>query len=148
MSVFLQWIETNSTAIGILCSVVIGLCGAVAAVASMIKAIKTGKVSTAQYNELKDQIGITQQGIVEAFKQVKFPTTWKVDLSKKIDAKFEELGNKLYNKLVHQDEAKTRLMIFMAKILSNTAAYNKLTDDEKAELASLLTVVNELEIDA
>ena len=148
MSVFLQWIETNSTAIGILCSVVIGLCGAVAAVASMIKAIKTGKVSTAQYNELKDQIGITQQGIVEAFKQVKFPTTWKVDLSKNFDAKFEELGNKLYNKLVHQDEAKTRLMIFMAKILSNTAAYNKLTDDEKAELASLLTVVNELEIDA
>ena len=148
MSAFLQWIETNSTVIGILCSVVIGLCGAVAAVASMLKAIKTGKVSTAQYNELKDQIGITQQGIVEAFKQVKFPTTWKVDLSKKIDAKFEELGNKLYNKLVHQDEAKTRLMIFMAKILSNTAAYNKLTDDEKAELASLLTVVNELEIDA
>lgn len=148
MSVFLQWIETNAAAIGILCSVVIGLCGAVAAVASMIKAIKTGKVSTAQYNELKDQIGITQQGIVEAFKQVKFPTTWKVDLSKKFDAKFEELGNRLYNKLVHQDEAKTRLMIFMAKIMSNTAAYNKLTDDEKAELASLLTVVNELEIDA
>ena len=148
MSVFLQWIETNAAAIGILCSVVIGLCGAVAAVASMIKAIKTGKISTAQYNELKDQIGITQQGIVEAFKQVKFPTTSKVDLSKKFDAKFEELGNKLYNKLVHQDEAKTRLMIFMAKILSNTAAYNKLTDDEKAELASLLTVVNELEIDA
>lgn len=148
MSVFLQWIEANATALGILCSVIVGFCGAVAAVASMIKAIKTGKVSTAQYTELKDQIGVTQQGIVEAFKQVKFPTTWKVDLSKKIDAKFDELGNRLYNKLVHQDEAKTRLIIFMAKIMSNTAAYNKLTDDEKAELASLLTIVNELEIDA
>ena len=79
MSAFLQWIEANSAVIGILCSVVVGLCGAVAAAASMIKAIKTGKVSTAQYNELKDQIGITQQGIVEAFKQVKFPTTRKVD---------------------------------------------------------------------
>ena len=148
MSAFLQWIEANSAAIGILCSVVIGLCGAVAAVASMIKAIKTGKVSTAQYNEPKDQIGITQQGIAEAFKQVKFPTNYKDDLRKKFYDKFKELGNKLYNNLVHQKKEKTRLMIFMAKILSNTAAYNKLTDDEKAELASLLTVVNELEIDA
>ena len=148
MSMFLQWIEVNAAAIGILCSVVVGLCGAVAAVASMIKAVKTGKVSTAQYHELNEKIGVTQQGIIEAFKQVKFPTTWKVDLSKKLDTKFDELGNRLYNKLVHQDEAKTRLIIFMAKIMSNTAAYNKLTDDEKAELTSLLTVVNELEIDA
>lgn len=145
---FLQWIEANATSIAVACSVVVGICGAVAALASMFKAVKTGKVSTAQYTELNEKIGVTQQGIVEAFKQVKFPTTWKVDLSKKLDVKFDELTNRLYNKLIHQDEAKTRLIIFMAKIMSNTAAYNKLTDDEKAELTSLLTIVNELEIDA
>lgn len=146
MSMFLQWIETNATALGILCSVIVGFCGAVAAVASMIKAIKTGKVSTAQYNELNAKIGVTQQGIVEAFKQVKFPTTWKVDMSKKVEAKFNEMSDRLYNKLVQQDDVKTRLIIFMAKIMANTAAFNKFTDEEKAEYAALLTAVNELEI--
>ena len=144
---FLQWIEANAASIALVCSIVVGVCSAVAAVASMLKAIKTGRVTTAQYNELRDKIGVTQEGIVEAFKQVKFPTTWKVDLSKKFDAKFDELSNRLYNKLVNQDEAKTRLIIYMAKIMSNTAAYNKLTVEEKAELTSLLTIVNELELD-
>lgn len=144
---FLQWIEANAASIALVCSIVVGVCSAVAAVASMLKAIRTGRVTTAQYNELRDKIGVTQEGIVEAFKQVKFPTTWKVDLSKKFDAKFDELSNRLYNKLVNQDEAKTRLIIYMAKIMSNTAAYHKLTTDEKAELTSLLTIVNELELD-
>ena len=146
MSMFLQWIETNATALGILCSVIVGFCGAVAAVASMIKAIKTGKVSTAQYNELNAKIGITQQGIVEAFKQVKFPTAWKIDISKKVETKFNEMSDRLYNKLTHQDDVKTRLIIFMARIMANTAAFNKFTDEEKAEYTELLTAVNELEI--
>lgn len=146
MSMFLQWIETNATALGILCSVIVGFCGAVAAVASMIKAIKTGKVSTAQYNELNAKIGVTQQGIVEAFKQVKFPTTWKVDMSKKVETKFNEMSDRLYNRLTHQDDVKTRLIIFMARVMANTAAFNKFTDEEKAEYTALLTAVNELEI--
>lgn len=142
----LEWLEANAGSIAVICSIVVGVCGAIAAIASMFKAIKTGKVSTAQYKELCEKIGVTQEGIVEAFKQVKFPTTWKVDLSNKVEAKFDELTNKLYNKIIVQDEAKTRLIIYMAKIMSNTAAYNKLTNDEKAELNSLLTVVNELDI--
>lgn len=146
MSIFLQWIEANATGLGILCSVIVGCCGAVAAVASMIKAIKTGKVSTAQYNELNSKIGVTQQGIVEAFKQVKFPTTWKVDMSKKVETKFNEMSDRLYNRLTHQDDVKTRLIIFMARIMANTAAFNKFTDEEKAEYNTLLIAVNELEI--
>lgn len=143
---FLGWIEANAASIAIICSTIVGICSVIAAVASMLKAVKTGKISTAQYNELCEKIGVTQTGIVEAFKQVRFPTTWKVDLSKKVEAKFDELGNKLYNKLVAKDEEKTRLIIYMAKIMSKTAAYNKLTDEEKAELNNLLVVVNELEI--
>lgn len=143
---FLEWIEANAASIGIVCSVIIGICGVITALFGVVKAIKTGKVSTAQYNDLVSKIDVTQNGIVEAFKQVKFPTDWRVDLSKKVEAKFEELSEKLYNKLIAQDEAKTRLIIYMAKIISNTAAYNKLTDEEKAELNSLLTYVNELEI--
>lgn len=146
MSMFLQWIEINATALGILCSVIVGFCGAVAAVASMIKAIKTGKVSTAQYNELNAKIGITQEGIVEAFKRVQFPTAWKIDMSNKVEAKFNEMSDRLYNKLTHQDDVKTRLIIFMARIMANTAAFNKFTDEEKAEYETLLTAVNELEI--
>lgn len=142
----LEWLEANVGSITLIFTVIVGACSAIAAVASMFKAVKTGKVSTAQYQELSSKIGVTQEGIVEAFKQVKFPTTWKVDLSNKVEAKFDELTNKLYNKIIAQDEAKTRLMIYMAKIMSNTAAYNKLTDDEKAELNSLLTVVNELDV--
>ena len=143
---FLEWIEANAASIGIVCSVIIGICGVITALFGVVKAIKTGKVSTAQYNDLVSKIDVTQNGIVEAFKQVKFPTDWRVDLSKKVEAKFEELSEKLYSKLIAQDEAKTRLIIYMAKIISNTAAYNKLTDEEKAELNSLLTYVNELEI--
>lgn len=146
MSMFLQWIETNATALGILCSVIVGFCGAVAAVASMIKAIKTGKVSTAQYNELNAKIGITQEGIVEAFKRVQFPTAWKIDMSNKVETKFNEMSDRLYNKLTAQDDVKTRLIIFMARIMANTAAFNKFTDEEKAEYTALLTAVNELEI--
>ena len=143
---FLEWIEANAELIGLICSVIIGVCGAAAAITSLIKAWKVGKISTAQYNELKGEIGITREGIVEAFKTVKFPTNWKVDLSKKVETKFDELSNKLYTKLATDDAAKTRLIIFMAKIMANTAAYNKLADDEKEELNSLLTVVNELNI--
>ena len=143
---FLEWIEANAEIIGIITSMVIGLCSAIAAVASMFKAIKTGKVSVANYNELREQLRITKEGIVEAFKTVNFPTAWKVDLSKKVEAKFNELSDKLLAKVLAADEMKTRLMIYMAKIISNTAAYNKLTEDEKAELAALLTVINELDI--
>ena len=143
---FLDWIEANATVIGLIFSIIVGACGAITAFATMIKAFNANKANKAQISELKNEIAVTQNGIVEAFKQVKFPTQWKIDLSKKVDAKFNELTDKLYSKLVNQDEAKTRLIIFMAKIMSNTAAYNKLTDDEKAELNALLTIVNELEI--
>jgi hypothetical protein len=144
---FLEWVEANASTIGIICSIIIGLCSAIAAVASMFKAINTGKVNAANYNELKNQIVITKEGIVNAFEQAKFPTNWRIDLSKKVEAKFDELSNKLYDRLTKSDEAKTKLMIYLAKIISNTAAYNKLTDEEKADLTSLLTIVNELEIE-
>ena len=142
----LEFIEANAGLIGVISSIVIGACGSITAIASMLKAIKTGKVSTAQYEEVKNNLAVTQNGIVEAFKQVRFPTDWKIDLSKKVDTKFDELSDRLYNKLVEQDEAKTRLIIYMAKIMSNTAAYNKLTESEKTELNSLLNYVNTLEI--
>lgn len=142
----LEWIEANIGSIGTISAVVTGICGTIAAFATMLKSIQIGKLNKTQYDKLKSEVEITKTGIVEAFKTVKFPTEWKIDLSKKVDAKFDELSDRLYTKIVQNDEIKTRLMIYMAKIMSNTAAYNKLTDEEKAELNSLLTQINELEI--
>lgn len=140
------WLESNLNTIVSISSLVIALCGALTAVIGVVKMLKTGKISITELGKLKQDVNLTQQGIVEAFKSVRFPTEWRVDLSKKNIETIREEFNKLYKKLISLDEAKTKLMIYQAKILSKTAAYNKLTDDEKAELNTLLEVVNNLEI--
>lgn len=140
------WLESNLNTIVSISSLVIALCGALTAVIGVVKMLKTGKISITELGKLKQDVNLTQQGIVEAFKSVRFPTEWRVDLSKKNIETIREEFNKLYKKLISLDEAKTKLMIYQAKILSKTAAYNKLTDDEKAELNILLEVVNNLEI--
>ena len=88
-------------------------------------------------------IQITQQGVIEAFKTAKIPTEWKIDVSSKIASTLTDWQQKIEN-LVTGKLAQTNQMLNMAlTILKNTAAANKLTDAEKAQVEEIQKQVSE-----
>ena len=77
------------------------------------------------------KIQITQEGIVEAFKQVKIPSEWKISISSQVDKKLNDF-TETFMKQYQENEATKYLMIYLClKILANTAAANKLSEEDK-----------------
>lgn len=134
--------------------VIMSLCGLVTAIATAHKSIMSSKKTSAEYkkiqnehNVLQKDMEVTREGIIQAFTNAKFPTNYKIDLSNKVEKILNEWFIKLVDTIMAKDEIRTRLMIFISKILYNTAAYNKLTDEEKIELQNLLSSCQLINID-
>ena len=82
----------------------------------------------------QEAVKITQDGIVEAFKIAKIPNELKVSLSKQVDTKLNEWQDKVIKLLEKYQSQLLETNLMMLKILSYTAASNKLTDEDKARL--------------
>mgnify|MGYP000095068513 CR=1 FL=1 len=128
---------------GLILSALIGTGAIGGSVKAIIEIVKTNKKLKLVQAETKANLEVTQQGIVEAFKTAKIPTDLKVNLSKQVTetlSKWKEEFMKEYAKI---DALKTRMMAMILQILSYTAASNKLTEEQKAEIEQLLKLITE-----
>lgn len=122
---------------------VVAAAGAITSVCAIIKMWKSEKRIKKTEEQTKEDIAVTREGIVQAFKQAKIPTDIKVDICKKVDKKLQEFEDKILEMFREQEQIRTGLVLFCTKIMANTAAYNKLTDKEKEALEQLMKQINE-----
>lgn len=125
----------------VILTAVIAVAGAITSTTSMLKTFKTNKRINTLEKNTNDNITITREGIVNAFKQAKLPSDLKVSLSNQLRKQLDA-GLKAISDEINKNEAtRTAIMIAILKILNYTAASNKLTPEEKAQLEKLLDTV-------
>lgn len=122
---------------------VIAVCGAITSVCAVVKMWKSEKRLKVKEDQMKEDIAVTQEGIVQAFKQAKIPQDIKVDISKRVYKILSDFEERLLTMFREQEQLRTGLVLFCTKIMANTAAYNKLTDTEKQALDQLMKQIDE-----
>lgn len=105
-------------------------------IAQVIKARNISK-------ESRQEIQITREGIVQAFQKAKIPTEWKIDVSKQIDKKLQAFADKLISIVKEHEEVRDLATLGILKILNYTAASNKLTDSERAQIEEIIAKISE-----
>lgn len=140
----LEWLSTYGL------DILLGLLGGgglYAGITGIVKTIKLNKKIDQKVDEkigkVQEDIVITQEGIIQAFKQAILGNDFKISINNQIDKKLTDLAEKLISVVKENEELRTRLTVFTAIILKNTAAYNKLTDEEKGELNILVNSLGE-----
>lgn len=109
----------------------------------IIKCFKTGKKVDANNEATKEDIQITKQGIVEAFKSAKIPNEWKISVSNQVNAILTSFRDEFIT-LIKENQAFSNDMLLMTlKILNFTAASSKLTEEEKAKIQDLINQIED-----
>ena len=112
-------------------ALVIAIAGTISSCSAFMKSIYVGKQFKLLGKLTDEKIQITQNGIVEAFKTAKIPNEWKISISNQVDKKLEDWAAKFLTLFEEHERIRTELAIANTKILAYTAAYNKLTTEEK-----------------
>lgn len=140
----LEWLSTYGLDIllGILSSG-----GLYAGISGIVRTIKLNnkidKTVDEKIGKVQEDIVITQEGVIQAFKQAILGNDFKISINNQIDKKLTDLAEKLISTIKENEELRTRLTVLTAIILKNTAAYNKLTDEEKGEMNVLINNLGE-----
>lgn len=124
-------------------SMVVAITGAATALTTFIKTINLNKQFKMLQKVTSEKIEITQQGIVEAFKTAKIPSEWKISISNQVDKKLEDWAAKFLTMFEEHERIRTELAVANTKILAFTAAYNKLSDEEKARVDELIKEITD-----
>lgn len=117
--------------------------GAITSVCATIKMFKTEKRVKASEAQTKEDIRVTREGIVEAFKKSKIPTEWKISISKQVDEKLEAWAEKFLIMFKEHEDLRTQLAVANTKILAYTAAFNKLSSEEQEEINELIKQITD-----
>jgi len=136
----LDFLEANLAAI---LAAIVAFSGMVVSIMSFIKAIKAEKSGNANVVAVDKKIEITQEGIVKAFKSAIMIPELKVSLSNQVDAKLNEWAAQFMAAINKRDKAVTETLTFIMKILAWTAASDKLTKSEKAQINALVEQITE-----
>lgn len=112
-------------------------------IVGLAKSLKIGKKVDTNAATTQQEIQITREGIVEAFKTAKIPTEWKVTVSNQLMQQLNKFRDDFIIMFKEQEELRTKLMVAAVKILNYTAASNKLTEDEKQEINELIKMITD-----
>lgn len=115
-------------------AMIVALCGTGTSVFMFIRSIRLNRSIRLTQDNTMQQITITQNGIVEAFKRAKIPNELKISISNQVNKVLEDWSAKFLTMFEEHERIRTELAIANTKILAYTAAYNKLTDEEKAKI--------------
>lgn len=124
-------------------ALLIAITGLTTAIATLRKAFKTGKKVDIVNMTTDEKIKITREGIVEAFKTAKIPTEWKISVSKQVNGTLEKWRDDFITLIKNNQSTTNAVMLMMLKILSYTAASNKLTEEDKNKIDELIAVISE-----
>lgn len=117
--------------------------GAITSVCATIKMFKTEKRVKASEAQTKEDIQVTREGIVEAFKKSKIPTELRLSISKQVDEKLEAWAEKFLVMFKEHEELRTKLAVANTQILAFTAAFNKLSPEEQTEINELIKQITD-----
>ena len=122
---------------------IIAIAGMITAVYNFKKAAELNKQIKINADAAKQDVTVTRQGVVDAFKSAKIPTEWKIDVSNKINTLLSGFRDETIA-LIKSNQAITNDFLVLAiKILSYTKASDKLTPEEKAKLNELMQLISE-----
>ena len=115
----------------------------VTAVFNFKKAAELNKQIKVNADAARQDVEVTRQGVIDAFKSAKIPTEWKIDVSNKIDKSLSKFRDETID-LIKSNQATTNDLLLMAiKILQYTKASEKLNDDEKARLDEMVKLIKD-----
>ena len=124
-------------------AIIVALSGVATSIATLVKNIGLLKQFNALKKNTDEKIEITQNGIVEAFKTAKIPNEWKISISNQVDKKLEEWAEKFLTMFEEHERIRTELAIANSKILTYTAAFNKLSEEEKVVIEESIKQLSE-----
>lgn len=117
--------------------------GAITSVCATIKLFKSEKRIKAENAQMQEDVKITREGIVEAFKKSKIPTELRWSISKQVDEKLEAWAEKFLIMFKEHEELRTKLAVANTQILAFTAAFNKLSPEEQTEINELIKQITD-----
>lgn len=110
---------------------------------SIITSFGLGKKVNKKTISLEQQIQITRQGIIEAFKSAKLPNEIRLSISTKVEEILTLATDKMIETIKKNEAIRTAANLMVLKILNYTAASNKLTDEERQQIEDILKVLTE-----
>lgn len=125
-----------------LISGIIGAGGLAGAIYNIVKCFKLGKKVDKATCSLEKNIEITREGVVQAFKSAKLPNEIKLSITTKVEEVLSQARDKLIEEVKKNEALRTTMMAMILKVLSFTAASNKLTDDEKKQIEDMIKQIN------
>ena len=125
---------------------ILGATGAAGGISAIYYMIKLGKKVKKERQLTEQDIQITREGIVEAFKTATLPNEVKVSINKQVEDILTKTRDEIIDKLKKDTELTQKAQMAILKILSFTAASAKLTDEEKAEIQKIFDVVEGKEV--
>ena len=122
---------------------IIGAGGLAGAIYNIVKCFKLGKKVDKATCSLEKNIEITREGVVEAFKSAKLPNEIKLSITTKVEEILVQARDLLIEEVKKNEMLRTNMMAMILKVLSFTAASNKLTNDEKQQIEDMLKLMSE-----
>lgn len=113
------------------------------AIYAISKVFKLGKKIEKNSVETTEQIKITRDGIVEAFKTAVVPTEWKISVSSQIAKQLTDWKSELFAEFDRREKRRDEIAICSLKILSHTKSYDALSNDEKIKTQDLIKLIGE-----
>ena len=124
-------------------AIAIAIAGMITAIFNFKKAAELNKQIKINADAARQDVAVTRQGVIDAFKAAKIPTEWKIDVSNKINTALNNFRDEMIT-LIKSNQAFVNDVLLMAiKILSFTAASDKLSEEDKAKLQELIQLIDE-----
>lgn len=119
--------------------------GAIISIVSFVKSIKSERRTISELAASKKDIKITREGIVQAFKDSVVTKDLKVSVNKEVRKILGEELEKMRETVAKSEERRTKMVYWCLQILDWTAAANKMTPEQHAEIKELLAEIAEEE---
>lgn len=132
-----EWLQISPAT---LVAIITGGSGALVGIIAVITAIYTAKKAKKEYQ-------ITKEGVVEGFKQAVIPQNIRLDATSLMAKYLSTVIPQLEGTLKKQVAPLATATLLMLRILANTAAANKLTEEEKAQVQQIYNYLNEITAD-
>lgn len=132
----LDWLQISPAA---LIAIITGGSAALVSIIAVITAVYTAKKARKEYQ-------ITKQGVVDGFKQAVIPSKIQLDVATSLNKFMAEVFPKLEESVKNQIAPLVSANLLMLQILANTAAANKLTDEQKAQMQQIYNYLSEITI--